>query len=118
MRYCSAACVAAHWVAHEPVCTEAVRVRARTNAGELQHAAPVLAARLSDLRADKGDDHPDTVNVCFNLALVLKVTGSTAEAEKLFQKAHAGFEALYGPDHDDTQAAAKHITELARTKKP
>ncbi|WP_327088284.1 FxSxx-COOH system tetratricopeptide repeat protein [Nonomuraea sp. NBC_01738] len=46
-----------------------------------------------------GADHPNTWGTCVNLAVVLRLRGSTKQAAELDERARDGFVALLGPDH-------------------
>ena len=97
--YCGVACLTAHWGEHKAACTEAVRARVRSNAGELQHAAPVLEGRLAGLRASAGDDHPETLLAISELGGLLMHQGRYKDAEPLTRECLEHYRRVLGLEH-------------------
>jgi len=74
----------------------------------------VLAARLSDLRADKGDDHPETLQAISELAELLQRQGQYGGAEPLYRECLERWRHVFGPEHRNTLAALGNLGVLLR----
>jgi tetratricopeptide (TPR) repeat protein len=61
-----------------------------------------------------GPDHPDVAMTLNNLAVLYKFAGKYAEAEPLYQRALAIFEAALGPTHPKVRTCRKNYAQLLR----
>ncbi|QDU83142.1 Serine/threonine-protein kinase PknD [Planctomycetes bacterium Pla163] len=69
-------------------------------------------AALEAYEAALGAEHPRTLDVLNNVALVLLEQGRYAEAEPLLRRAIDAQERALGPDHIDTQVSASYLARL------
>lgn len=56
--------------------------------------------------------HQEVGNVLYNLALLRREAGATAEAIDLHRRAHAVFAASLGADHPDVVAIAQELATI------
>ena len=69
-------------------------------------------------RRTLGDEHPDTLDTLFNLALLLWDKGNTAEALNLFRQELDAVRRVRGEAHPSTQTSLRNYTaKLAALKK-
>jgi eukaryotic-like serine/threonine-protein kinase len=60
----------------------------------------------------RGPEHPNTLTVCFNLAVCLRSEGKIQEASAFAQRAADGARKVLGPDHPDTKKYEQLRQEL------
>jgi hypothetical protein len=63
-----------------------------------------------------GEDDPDTVSGCSNLAMACQAAGRTAEAIPLLEQTVAGCDRLLGPNHRDTVKARNNLALCYRAR--
>jgi tetratricopeptide (TPR) repeat protein len=54
-----------------------------------------------------GPDHPDSLSLVYNLALLAKKLGDVEAGNALYSRALEGFEKVLGSDHNYTRMAAR-----------
>lgn len=100
---------------HEETATVASNLGALYHAaGYYEQAREIHMMALENRRKLFGENHADTAQSHNNLALALLQTGDRSWAQRHFEKALAGFEAL-GPEcHDDLSAVAENYCSFLR----
>ncbi|KZP22291.1 TPR-like protein [Athelia psychrophila] len=90
--------------------------RGRYNEAETLLVRVLYGRALQAQEKQLGADHPDTMAIVNNLALLHESQGKLDEAESLYARALAGKEKQLGADHPDTLATVGNLAGLYETQ--
>jgi tetratricopeptide (TPR) repeat protein len=84
--------------------------------GQYREVEPLWKSRLAICERVLGPEHPDTLNIVNNLALLYRRQGKYEQAEQLFQRALETREWVLGPEHPDTLSTVNNLAILYRNQ--
>ena len=84
--------------------------------GQYDKALKFYGRALAGEEKSLGVDHPNTLAIVYNMALVFDNQGQYDKALKNYERALAGCEKSLGVDHPDTLTTAHNITSVFRNQ--
>ena len=78
--------------------------------GDLENALLQLQRALEIQTRVFGSKHPSVADLKYNMALLHKNRRETEKARQLFLECEQIYRAVYGPDHSETQDAARQAS--------
>jgi tetratricopeptide (TPR) repeat protein len=82
--------------------------------GRFDEALNLAKTTLNQAEVELGPEHPATIGIIDNLAVLLSDTNRLSEAEKLYRQALAIHEKSLGPNHPDVAASLNNLAILLK----